>query len=106
MTLVLPATSDAPWYDFEATLEGSTYRFELRWNGRSGAWFLSLQDAAGDVIAAGRRVVLGAQLLGRSADARLPPGTLLAVDTSGTDEEAGRDELGERVQLVYVEAEA
>lgn len=104
MNLVLPATSDAPHYDFSATLEGKLLTFELRWNERSGSWFLSLFDAAGAVIFSGRRVVLGTNLLGRSSDERLPPGQLLAFDTSGANLEAGRNDLGIRVQILYAEA--
>jgi len=103
-TIVLPVTAEAPFYDLEVTLEGATYRLELRWNERAQAWFLALYDAAGDVLAAGRAVALGADLRGRSADARLPPGILLAVDTSGENRDAGRDDLGERVKLLYVES--
>jgi hypothetical protein len=103
-TLVLAAASDAPHYDFSSTLEGKLLTLELRWNERSGAWFLALYDDTGAAIFSGRRVVLGADLLGRSSDARLPPGTLIAYDTSGANHDAGRDDLGTRVQLLYVES--
>lgn len=102
--LILPLDAVAPHYDVQVVLEGATYLFELRWNERSSAWFLSIHDGVGEVLTAGRRVVLGADLLGRSVDARLPPGTLVAVDSSGADQEAGRDDLGSRVQLVYIES--
>lgn len=103
-TLILAAASDAPHYDFSVTLEGKLLTFEFRWNERSGAWFLSLFDDTGAPIVSGRRVVLGADLLGRSSDARLPPGTLLAYDTSGANLDAGRADLGGRVQILYVES--
>lgn len=104
MSLVLPVGSDAPHYDFSSALEGKLLTFEVRWNERSGAWFLSLYDSTGEPIFSGRRVVLGTNLLGRSADSRLPPGTLIAYDTSGANLDAGRNDLGGRVQLLYVEA--
>jgi hypothetical protein len=103
-TLVLAADAAAPHYDFSTTLEGRVYTLELRWNGRSEAWFLSLFATDGTALLSGRRVVLGAALLGRSSDARLPPGTLIAYDTSGENRDAGRMDLGSRVQLLYVEA--
>jgi hypothetical protein len=104
-TLVLPVTAEAHAYEFSCTLEGRTYSFEFIWNDRSGAWFLTIRDTDGNDLAAGRRVVLGANLLGRSSNAALPPGVLLAVDTSRTDTEAGRDDLGARVKIVYIESE-
>lgn len=103
-TLVLPARSDAPLYDFTADLEGASYTFELRWNDRDGFWFLSLSSRSGEQLVTGRKVVLGANILGRATDPRLPPGAVLAIDTTGQDQEAGRDDLGGRVQLVYVES--
>lgn len=104
MPLILSAGSDAPHYDFSATLEGRLFTFELRWNERSGAWFLSLFEANGAPIFSGRRVVIGTNLLGRSADARLPRGTLLAYDTSDANRDAGREDLGGRVQILYWES--
>lgn len=104
MSLVIPITPDAPHFDLDVVLEGSSYRLELRWNERVGLWSLSVYDAAGTLLAAGRSVVLGAELLGRSGDARLPPGSLFAIDTSGKGAEAGRLDLGTRVQLIYIES--
>ncbi len=103
-TLILPVDASAPHYDVQVVLEGATYLLELRWNERSSCWSLSIQDAAGEQLVSGRRIVLGANLLGRSADPRLPPGAIVAVDSSGTDQEAGRDDLGGRVQLFYIES--
>jgi hypothetical protein len=103
-TILLAVVSDAPHYDFSSTLEGKLLTFELRWNERSGAWFLSLFDDTGAAIFSGRRVVLGADLLGRSSDSRLPPGMLIAYDASGADLDAGRNDLGSRVQLLYIES--
>jgi hypothetical protein len=100
----LPVNSDAPHYDFSLMLEGRRFKIELRWNERSGAWFLSLYDAADELLAAGRRVVLGADLRGRARDARLPPGPIMAVDSSGRNQDAGRMDLGVRVKLVYLES--
>ncbi len=102
--LTLPADPVPPAYDFEVELEGALYRFDLHWNARDGAWFLALYDATENLLVAGRKVVLGANLLGRSADPALPPGALLIVDTSGANEDPRRDDLGARCQLCYMES--
>jgi hypothetical protein len=102
--LVLPVRSDLPAYAFQVTLEGALYRFEIRWNDRDGLWSLSLYDKAGVLLVAGRKIVLGASLLGRSVDARLPPGAVLAMDTSGANVDAGQNDLGGRVSLLYYES--
>jgi hypothetical protein len=103
-TLVLPARHDVPFFDFEVDLEGRTYTFTFRWNERAGAWFFTLRNATGTILVAGRKVVLGARLMGRSRDAALPPGALFAIDTAGTDVDPGRDDLGSRVLVVYSES--
>lgn len=105
-TILLPADASAAHYDFSVALEGRTFGFEMRWNERSGAWFTTISRADGGVLAAGVRLVTGTRLLGRSADPELPPGALLVVDTSDEEREAGRNDLGTRVVLVYVEAES
>lgn len=103
-TLILPARNDVPFYDFEVDLEGRAYTVEVRWNARAGGWFLSLFDSAGAPLVMGRRVVLSANLLGQGVNAALPPGMLLAVDTTTQDTDPGRDDLGSRVLLAYVES--
>ncbi len=103
-TLILPAWSDFRHHEFNVDLDGASYAVELRWNARDGAWYFSLRDAEGAVLLSGRKVVLGAKLLGRGEDPRLPPGGLILFDTSGTNVDPGEDELGGRVLLIYVEA--
>jgi hypothetical protein len=103
-TLVLPAVSTYSSYDFQVQLEGAWYRVGLYWNSRDGYWFLSLRDGVETLLVAGRKVVLGASLFGRSVDPRLPPGWLFGVDTSGQGIDAGRADLGGRVILAYMES--
>lgn len=104
VTVTIAIVPDANHFSLDVVLEGATYGLELRWNERLSLWLLSVYDAAGTLLAAGRPVVLGAELLGRSGSAALPPGTLFAIDTSGKDLEAGRIDFGTRVQLVYIES--
>lgn len=100
----LPARTDLEYYDYQTDLEGNLYTLEFYWNSRSGYWFLSVYDVDGNPIVSGRKVVLGAPLLGRAERVAGPPGVLMAFDTSGTDEEAGVADLGARVQLIYFES--
>jgi hypothetical protein len=103
-TRLLHTEPSARHYEYSVDLEGSTYVVELRWNARARAWFLSLFDRSRSAIAVGRKVALGADLRGASADGRLPPGRLLALDTSGAGRDAGEADLGARVLLGYVES--
>jgi len=103
-TLILPVDNSSASYDFQVQLENAWYRIELYFNFRVGYWFLSCYDGSENMLVAGRKVVLGANLLGRGVDPALPPGFIFAVDTSGQNLDAGYDDLGGRVLLTYVES--
>lgn len=104
-TLTLPTlTGGTPHYSFRVSLDGGEYTLELHWNGRLEAWFLDITDVDGTVLESGIRVVVGWPLLARAVNEDMPPGQLVAVDTSGQDAEATLNDLGGRVQLVYTEA--
>ena len=100
--LTIPVTSTEPSSSVDVMLDDKAFSIETRWNDRDGAWYLSLYDADGEAIITGRRVVADWDLLLRVQDARRPTGRLLVVDTTGAGD-PGRDDLGDRVQLVYEE---
>ena len=102
--LILPTRTNIPHYEFEIELDGVSVRLEFRWNDREAAWFFDVLELDASPILQGRKVVLGLPLLGRFADARLPTGDLIAIDTAGTNVEPGIDELGTRVRLCYATA--
>jgi hypothetical protein len=85
-------------------LDKVEFLFEFRWNARAETWAMAISDASGTVLLAGRRVVVGFPLLARFRDLRLPAGELVAVDTTGADDEARSDDLGSRVVVVYTPA--
>lgn len=101
----LPLVPSLPSYRFGTLLEDVQLTFDVRWNGRAGSWYLDISDADGDLIRAGIRVVLGVELGGHVADVRMPPGALFAIDLSGAGREAGLDDLGARVVVVYLSSD-
>lgn len=105
MILELPLDAQEKNYTVSTVLEGSTYTFAVRWNGRAESWFFDLYDVNGEIIVAGIRIVLGIILGRRCTDTRFPPGALKAEDLSNTGVEAGRDELGGRVRVYYYTAD-
>lgn len=104
-SVALPIIAGRAWYDYRVSLSGTKYTVELRWNSRSEHWTLSLYTADGDPIVVGRRVVVGIPLFRRYRDDRLPAGTLVAVDTTDREQDPGFNDLGNRVQLVYLDPE-
>ena len=102
-TRVLPTLTDGTTdYIFTTTLDGGTYRFQFDFNDRDGFWYFLLLDANG-VQLCSRKVVVGYSLIGRFTNVALPPGCLAAIDTSGQMVEAGLNNLGARVLLLYFE---
>ena len=102
-TRALPNRTDLASYSFTTDLEGTTYVFDFYWNDRAVGWFFNIKDSASNYILAGVRVVLGFPLAGRSGKSTMPPGVLMAVDTTGQNIEPGLNDLGGRVQLLYFE---
>lgn len=102
--VAIPVTND-PHSELVVKLDGANYVLTLRWNARALAWFLDVANEDGDLLAAGRKVVVDWPILGRNeTDPALPQGYLWAVDTSGQQLDPTLDDLGTRVQLVYEEA--
>lgn len=87
------------------TLEGVTIGLRIWWNARAQVWQIDVSDAGGADLASGMVLAIGVPLLRRFGNrSDLPPGVLMAMDTSGQGLEAGREDLGARVRLYYDEA--
>lgn len=89
------------------TLDGRAYRLRVRWLPLVSTWVLDLMDAEGVALLLGIPVRPGQSLLRPHVGERLPGrgfGQIIAVDTSGRGRDPERDDLGTRVQLVYVPA--
>jgi hypothetical protein len=104
MVLEIPTTPGDPAYTQRTTLDGVEYFFEFRWNERDGAWYMHIADVDEQHIRSGIRIVLRWPLLRRVTDPRRPPGSIMAIDTSGQDLAPGLNDLGARVKLLYLDA--
>lgn len=96
----------APNDDFSATLQGRFYYFRKVYNQREDDWYLSILDENKDPIVSGCKVFVDCPLFKRSQDARLPPGVVMAIDTSGKRLNPGLNDFGVRVRLYYFELDA
>lgn len=104
MILLAPTTPSVPAYTQRTALDGRDYLLEFGWNARDSAWYLHLSDERGASIRAGIRIVCDFPLLRRIRDPRVPPGSLMAIDSAGAGVRPGYDELGTRVRLYYLDA--
>lgn len=102
--ITLPAVSVPTHSTFQTDMDGVTYGLETRWNERAQGWFLRIFDAEGNELLSAVRIVVGFFLAKRSSDPRMPPGVIVAMDTSGQDLDPGLTDLGARVQLLYFPA--
>lgn len=108
---IIPVQQSEPNYRIGVTLLGVAYWFDFRWNAGdplrpAGApgWFLDVYDANEKPIWNGIRIVIGTYL-GRACNASpFTDGVLMAFDTSGKGLDAGFDDFGTRVKLVYMPA--
>lgn len=104
--LIIPTEQGVSSYVTRVALDGVSYGIELNWNGRAGAWYLSLYDTNGDPLLLSRKLSTNFPILKRFRFIDgLPAGELLAIDASYSLDYAGYDELGETrgVTLYYVE---
>ncbi len=100
--MIIIPVFEYPAYSESVVLEGEPFRLSFIWNTRGEYWSMTISDKHGDVLLDGLKIVLGFELIEEYADGRLPPGALLAVDTTGTLERIGRDDLGAKVKLFYI----
>lgn len=95
-------------YDYEerVIVEGTQYLFRFRWNTAAQSWYLDLSDADGVLILAGRRCLADVRLLEQFGHLAVPPGVLLAFDTTTKQVDPQLNDFGTRVLLLYDEAGA
>ncbi len=105
---ILPtsAANEDDDYNFEVELDGVTFVFDMHWNDRAGAWFMSLSKTDGTKLVSGIRVTSSLIPLSwyvHTTDA--PKGRLFLFESSGTGDDPGRFDLAEdqRCQLCYYE---
>lgn len=88
------------------TLDGRPWILLWRWSSRASAWRLDVRASDGELVAAGRLVDVGVDLLAGLAPGKRPPGALWVADTSGRQAAPGRLDLGRRCRVYYRPADA
>lgn len=104
--LAFPIEPSTPNQRMDFALDGTRYVFEFRWNDRDQAWFMSMFDEQESPIMESVKITLGSIIGSHYVDPRKPPGPIFAADLSNLNQEAGIDDLGERVQVYYSEVDA
>lgn len=84
---------------FQTRVAGVLLTFEVRYNGMADMYTMDIYDQDGEPIVYGRPVVYGANLLDGIVDDRLPPVAIVAGDTAGKHDRAGKGVFGIDVHL-------
>lgn len=91
-----------PAYTLDVSLEGSAYKFRVKWNYRGQYYTLDVLTKEGVDIVAGMKLALNAQILLAHPGLGLPPGELFVVDTSGSNDVISEQDIEDRIDLVYL----
>lgn len=103
-TLQIPTLTDGTTaYDERVELDGVEYLLTFLWNTRRERWSFSINGLDGADILTGQTVSLQVPLNRRAVGG--PPGAFVAVSLTDNLDPPGLTELGERVVLLYIEAE-
>jgi len=102
-TRIIPTRGDIGAYFFQVELDKKVFGLAFQFNAREGNWYFDLQDALGNRIRSGVKVVSGFPFLQRVTNLNRPPGEVIAIDTTGNDLDPDLADLGSKVLLAYEE---
>ena len=99
--LLIPTRTDAPRYSIRVDLDGDRFVLNFEWNDRALGWFLDIDNEAGERLISGVRISVNFPILNRYVIDGLPKGILIALDSTAAGIDPLREDLGDRVRLVY-----
>lgn len=107
MPIFTVPTSDQPFYTQKTALDGVNFTLSFAYNQREDRWYLSIADDEETPIVSGIKILANFPLLFRFKFLpAMPPGEMVALDTTKDGSPPGAGELGsgKRVRLVYFDA--
>lgn len=101
--ILIPTDTILPFFYQTTTLDGTAYVLEFRYNQREQVYYLRILLPDQTVLAQGIKIVSNYRLLQAYANAKMPPGEIVAMAQGVNDTPAALGELGngQRVELVY-----
>jgi hypothetical protein len=100
---VIPTAND-PFYRQVTALSGIDYQLEFAYNQREDCWYMTIGDNEGNVMFQGLKLVVGWPIFAGLRHANLPPGQLVVISNTISDDTPGLDDLapGARCELCYI----
>lgn len=105
MGQILPFVPSVESYGFTTQLGDTQLGFDVSWNERDSAWYMDVFTDDGDLLRSSLKIVLGTLIGRREVDPRWPRGVLVAIDSTKQGLDAGFDDLGTRVQVMFFTTE-
>jgi len=97
----IPMDNQDAAFIFQADLDGRTYNFDFRWNGRMEQWKFDLLDSDLAPIVNGIPFIVSIDLLAQIALESRPPGLLFALNLKETGVNADRFSIGGDIKFYY-----
>lgn len=104
MYFIIPLIADNLNYKYTISLEGKTFTFCVKYNGRMERWTLDIQDYRELPIISGIVLSMGVDILAKYAQSDLPLGSMYMYSTSGLYDECELDSPGVTHFLIYRES--
>ena len=98
----IPVTNQVPNYRFQIDLESVQYYLEFRFNTRLDRWVMDIEDKDKNTLIQGVPILINLNLLAQYVIEGLPPGVFMAINETGTQQEATRNTFGVDVKLIYI----
>lgn len=100
----IPTRSDLKAHEFQIELDGVVYTLGFRYNERMGRWIMDIASATGAEVLNGIVLLTNVPLTDDYVIDGLPPGRFICEDRTGSNKDAGQEDLGNDVRLLYSEA--
>lgn len=104
MSVIIPFFNDQASFQEEVTLDGIPYLFKFTYNNRYDFWSMDILTKDEEPIVQGLKIVLNYELISRFRYLGVPAGELYAIDSTEKETRVNRENLGNTVQLFYVES--
>jgi len=99
---ILPLDSAFPSYTVDIQLGDFPLRLKCVFNERENCWYIDVRDQNDVLIVGSVKVLSDWELIGRRHKiAQLPTGLWLSIDIKNEAAIPNRNELGQRVQIVF-----
>ena len=102
--LNIPIDPLDPAFSFYVELDGKSYQFDFRWNGRTATWMFDIYDETQTAVQLGVPFNLNIQLLRQNVRENRPPGRFVGIAAEGVIA-ATRFDLGVDNAFLYIDEE-